>query len=889
MSHIAFDLITLIDKLPLRIECIDTFGNMLAVGTSEGHLLIYDIVTKEVNGKKTYSPSLKVSQKSFARKPITQITTVEEHGIIISVADSIVQVNSLATCQMITQLAKTRGCRFYCEDRSGGQLRLCVAMSRKLIVYQWAGNEFREIKEFSVPDSVKSIVWCDQALCVGFKKEYNMINLSTGAMSELFSVGKGTPMAVPLGDQQILLNRDQISVFVGYDGKITKKYGLTWSEVPLSIAYAFPYVVAVLSKGVEVRLSFKTQSLVQSIPVLGATYISVSNVKGGKPKSGQPVYVASKTQVWRLQPLSLNQQVDELLRDKEYEEALILAENLEPQDLDNKEEKLKQIRVLYAYHQFHLGQYSRAMEYFYSENVDPLAVIGLYPTMLPAELRARYTYPIDIPELAGAGLEKALSELITYLGQKRVKSEPDYGPQKEWSVTTDAPTIIDTALLKAYVKTTKGKLAQSLLRLPNHCHLKECERVLLASQKFADLILLYKSKKMHRDALELLQKVANWENNELSGTRPTINYLKELGKSNLDLVLEFSIWVLKADPIEALEIFTADHKPEETLPPERVVMHLKSVCPEQIIPFLEYVIEELDSDNIDFHNELVTQYFERVIALKKSMKEKLKEKVTAGLEPPPLGPARTKLLDFLEDSNYYSAAQMLSKYFSQFTSEELYDERAICFSKLKQHEMALREYVYNLRDFSGAERYCDKHYNPDKEESKDVYLALLRTYLKPEAAETQNPGSFGSQKPALDSTNISALHEAAFELLNKHYQHIDTPKALDLLPEDTPMSQLYPFFENVLRQVHQKRRDNLVVHNISKAETVKVKRELIKLQSRVIRINDDTICPICDKRIGETVFASYPNGTIIHYMCYTKNADKNVDPVTGQRFDTKEY
>ena len=86
-----------------------------------------------------------------------------------------------------------------------------------------------------MPDSVKSIVWCDQALCVGFKKEYNMINLSTGAMSELFSVGKGTPMAVPLGDQQILLNRDHISVIDGYDRKITKKYGLTWSEVPLGI------------------------------------------------------------------------------------------------------------------------------------------------------------------------------------------------------------------------------------------------------------------------------------------------------------------------------------------------------------------------------------------------------------------------------------------------------------------------------------------------------------------------------------------------------------------------------------------------------------------------------------------------------------------------------
>ncbi len=71
---------------------------------------------------------------------------VVAHNSNFFFADSIVQVNSLATCQMITQLAKTRGCRFYCEDRSGGQLRLCVAMSRKLIIYQWAGNEFREIK-----------------------------------------------------------------------------------------------------------------------------------------------------------------------------------------------------------------------------------------------------------------------------------------------------------------------------------------------------------------------------------------------------------------------------------------------------------------------------------------------------------------------------------------------------------------------------------------------------------------------------------------------------------------------------------------------------------------------------------------------------------------------
>lgn len=51
-----------------------------------------------------------------------------------------------------------------------------------------------------------------------------------------------------------------------------------------------------------------------------------------------------------------------------------------------------------------------------------------------------------------------------------------------------------------------------------------------------------------------VRRVAMWESNELSGSRPTINYLKEIGKTNLDLILEFSIWVLKADPMEALEV-----------------------------------------------------------------------------------------------------------------------------------------------------------------------------------------------------------------------------------------------------------------------------------------------------------------------------------------------
>jgi hypothetical protein len=46
---------------------------------------------------------------------------------------------------------------------------------------------------------------------------------------------------------------------------------------------------------------------------------------------------------------------------------------------------------------------------------------------------------------------------------------------------------------------------------------------------------------------------------DFSGPRPTIDYLKELGKAELDLILEFSVWVLKSqtsqeDLMSALEV-----------------------------------------------------------------------------------------------------------------------------------------------------------------------------------------------------------------------------------------------------------------------------------------------------------------------------------------------
>lgn len=89
-------------------------------------------------------------------------------------------------------------------------------------------------QELVVPETAKAMVWCGDSLCVGFKKEYNLIDARylsflishfafqtyipatfhvsfcrTGAIRELFPTGKNNcPLITALPNQQLLLARD---------------------------------------------------------------------------------------------------------------------------------------------------------------------------------------------------------------------------------------------------------------------------------------------------------------------------------------------------------------------------------------------------------------------------------------------------------------------------------------------------------------------------------------------------------------------------------------------------------------------------------------------------------------------------------------------------------
>ncbi|XP_071963059.1 vam6/Vps39-like protein [Antedon mediterranea] len=878
--HDAYEAQPILEKLPLQIESIASHGDQLLVGTKPGHLLVYTVTGSNASGQNVKVNLLR-SNKSFSKRPIQQLACIPEQQILVSLSDALISVHDLALFTLICTINKTRGATLFSVDLKKEtsttghieyNLRLCVAVKRKLQLYYWKNRNFNELRtELGIPDVPKAMSWCKESLCVGLKRDYFLINTESGAMKDLFTTGNTSqvePTVTPLSNNQLALGRDNMSIVIDGKGQPAKKYALSWAEVPLVLAYDQPYLIAVLPKHVEIR-TIDPKLLVQNIDLNKPKFISVA--------SNKYIYVASQDFIWRLAPFPITTQIDVLLKDKQFELALHLA-NMTDEDEADKERRIHSIQSKFAFNLFCQNRFEESMKIFSKLGTDPSYVIGLYPDLLPNDYRSKLEYPSRPPTLIGQELEKGLTALIEYLTQKR-QDLMKAGPKEQTQSTTivDGTTkviprkqmsqIVDTTLLKCYLMTNDALVAPLLRLKDNYCHLEETERILKKYQKYSELIILYEKRGLHKKALDLLLRQSQKVNSPLRGHERTVTYLQSLGQKHINVIFEYSKWVLKAHPEDGLKVFTEDTPEVESLPRDMVLAYLEEVDRELAIPYLEHILIECSDNTPPFHNKLIHLYREKVQEMMKEYLPSLPEgqaPASAGMEPGELGEVRSKLLFFLETSRYYIPEQLLT----HFPFDGFFEERALLLGRLGRHEQALAIYAHVLKDTQMAEEYCSRNYHKDIEGSKDVYLSLLCMYLSPpEASSLGVMENVASPQPNID---------AALTVLEMHYQQIDTAKALELLPPTIHVSCISNFLENVMESKAIHKRSLQVLRSLRFSENLQVREQHIFHQSKKCVIQEDKNCPVCRKKIGNSAFARYPNGVVVHYYCCQ---DRNICPV----------
>ena len=415
----------------------------------------------------------------------------------------------------------------------------------------------------------------------------------------------------------------------------------------------------------------------------------------------------------------------------------------------------------------------------------------------------------------------------------------------------DVAKLVDTTLFRAHMYATPS-LAGSLFRISNFCDPEVVMTKLEESGRYNDLIEFLYGKRLHRQALERLQKFGQAEKTEdidpqLHGPARTVSYLQNLGPDLIDMILEFVKWPLETHPEMAMEIFLGDTENAESLPREKALAFLETIDKELGLRYLEHVVDELNDMTPELHQRLVSMYL-----------EDLKDSSLANRDE-----HLDKFLTLLRSSDQYSPAKTLG--LLSRDDPTFYEARAIVFSKMGNHKQALEIYVFKLHDPGRAEEYCNQTHLDETsnnlgkaaarrrasttdpvDEEPSIYHVLLSLYLNPPKGE-------------------KALFRPAIELMARHGARLPASSTLELIPEDLLVKELEFYFRGRIRNANSIMDESMIVNGLRKVEAVRVQAALLLgegVQSggrgRKVRIDEDRVCGVCYKRLAGSVISVFP-------------------------------
>ncbi|RMZ83100.1 hypothetical protein DV738_g1228, partial [Chaetothyriales sp. CBS 135597] len=414
-----------------KIESILSHSDQLFVGLNTGSLRIYRInapsspsTTKDDRTSNKPSEVLREIEK-FSKSKIEQLAIFREANIIISLSNNLVSIHDLGTYELQEQLARTKGATLFAvtsnivKDAQSGVLtlvsKLAVAVKRRILLWTWHDGELDEsVAEIALASSVKCLSWAtEKKLVAGLNTHFELVDVESKEIRTIVGPGSigGTPgqdssrlggtmsyigmgsmipppLATALGENEMLLAKDINSHFIDSDGEALGRRQVPWTVAPTTIGYSYPFLLS-LSDPVKGTLEVRnpeTVTLLQAIDMPGAIRLQVPNPNISLAHQGKGFLVASERIVWQMQGTQYDSQIDTLVADGNFDEAVSLLKLIEETLIDNKAGRLREIKMLKAQQLFNDRKFRDSLELFSEVSAPPERVIRLYPEIIAGAL-----------------------------------------------------------------------------------------------------------------------------------------------------------------------------------------------------------------------------------------------------------------------------------------------------------------------------------------------------------------------------------------------------------------------------------------------------------------------------------------------------------------------
>ncbi|XP_054783341.1 vacuolar sorting protein 3 isoform X1 [Prosopis cineraria] len=761
------------------------------------------------------------------------------------------------------------------------------------------------LKEIQCVDGIMTMVWLNDSIIVGTINGYNLISCVTGQSGVIFSspdVSRPPRLKLLLKELKVLLLVDNVGVIVDAHGQPVGG-SLVFHDGLDSVGEISSYVVIV--NGGKMELYHKRSSTcIQTLP-FGGEGIGRCIVASEEEGDGEFVAVATATKVICYQKLPLEEQIKDLLRKKNYNEAISLVEELKVEGEISKD-FLSFVHAQVGFLLLFDLHFEEAVDHFLlSETMQPSEVFpfimrdpnrwsllvprnrywGLHPPPAPLEdvvddglmtiQRASFLrkagvetivdndFFVNPPNRADL-LESAIKNISRYLEACREKN-----------LTQSVKEGVDTLLMYLYRALNRVDDMERLASSTNWCVVEELEQILEGSGHLRTLAFLYASKGMSSKAVAIWRILARnyssglWkepalenhlQNNEAKASGKEVaaaeasKILKE--SSDQDLILQHLGWIVDISQVLAVEVLTSDRR-EIQLSPDAVITAIDPHKVDILQRYLQWLIEEQDCSDTQLHTlyalslaKSTIEAFESENSDSGNVEVKILATTTNSIFQ---SPVRERLQIFLQSSDLYDPEEVLDL----IEGSELWLEKAILYRRLGQETLVLQILALKLKDSEAAEHYCAEIGRAD------AYMQLLEMYLDPQ--DGKDP-----------------MFTAAVRLLHNHGEALDPLQVLEKLSPDMPLQLASETLLRMLRARVHHHRQGQIVHSLSRAVDTDARLSRLEERSRHVQINDESLCDSCHARLGTKLFAMYPDDTVVCYKCYRRQGESV--SVSGRNF-----
>jgi hypothetical protein len=627
-------------------------------------------------------------------------------------------------------------------------------------------------------------------------------------------------------------------------------------------------------------------------------------------------------QIYELKEMAFEKQIYKLLNELKIEDAQNILNTNVISTIEDKPKVIEKFYLDCAWSCFKKADFKKAYKYAKLTNFNPFEFIFLYKNLLDVKIpgnesviEAQYNSGTleTVEKIAGTNqdlYDNAFVLMAQLLEEKRNILMNNFDITKdqikkinfmssdlslvnfsrlEFSIG-DTFKLINNNLIKIYVK--KNEITKRIWEIINSdifiCDYEDIENFLFKENSDTSkitLAYLYEKRNKFEEALRIWQDYGNKSDSKIPYSKEACERTQIILKTTKDKKLfhEYIQWILIKYEKSAFNLFLKTDIVQIEYFYSTIIGIVEKNHPSLNLKekFLEFYIDS--GANVErYHTILVEYYIDKLFKYKKA-----DTPYDLNCNTGTIKIYYDKLEKIIKSSEFYNKMHILEK----IKESWLFEIEIYLYQKTSMHLQALVKLVsigIDQNEFEKVHNYCLEMKTEKPDLFADLFKILTDNY-KTYSNALRNAKN-ETEKKAFEDYSIIYKKEI-LKILKKfgNDSSLDPFIVLNELPEDWFINDpsLFDYLTKLIKDYTHSSNKFKVARGLCDMALLYKEKDLLEAKDKSITIgSDSTVCELCKKRIGSTIFCVYPNMKIYHQRCAQ---NPSYCPVTRTDFSKKQF